>query len=116
MLTGASVLMFLVPESLPADHRHTDSIGGTLKAAASVLTERSYLGSTLAFCFAGAALFCYISASSFLLQNVLNVTVGEASVAFSIGALTATSSSATAARLVERCLAPSWSRVTTRRL
>ncbi|MFI7316941.1 multidrug effflux MFS transporter [Streptomyces venezuelae] len=107
VLTGVSVLMFLaslflVPESLPADHRHTDGIGGTLKAAVSVLTDRSYLGYTLAFCFAAATLFCYISASPFLLQNVLNFTVGEASVAFSVGALTATLSSAAAARLVGR--------------
>ncbi|MEV0254589.1 multidrug effflux MFS transporter [Streptomyces sp. NPDC050732] len=107
VLTGASVLMFLaslfvVPESLPPDRRHTDGIGGTLKAAVSVLTDRSYLGYTLAFCFASATLFCYISASPFLLQNVLNFTVGEASVAFSIGAFTATLSSAAAARLVGR--------------
>ncbi|WP_171171568.1 multidrug effflux MFS transporter [Streptomyces sp. I05A-00742] len=108
VLTGASVLMFLaslflVPESLPADRRHTDGIGSTLKAAVSVLTDRFYLGYTLAFCFASATLFCYISASPFLLQNVLNFTVGEASVAFSVGALTATLSSAAAARLVGRC-------------
>ncbi|MEV3971294.1 multidrug effflux MFS transporter [Streptomyces sp. NPDC050698] len=107
VLTGASVLMFvaslfLVPESLPADRRHIDGIGGTLKAAVSVLTDRSYLGYTLAFCFASATLFCYISASPFLLQNVLNFTVGDASVAFSVGALTATLSSAVATRLVGR--------------
>ncbi|GAB2870444.1 multidrug effflux MFS transporter [Streptomyces mayteni] len=107
VLTGASALMFLisllvVPESLTADRRHTGGLGSTAAAAASVLTDRGYLGHTLAFCFASATLFCYIAASPFLLQNVLGFGVGEASVVFSFGALTATLSSAAAARLVGR--------------
>ncbi|MEV5988896.1 multidrug effflux MFS transporter [Streptomyces sp. NPDC052051] len=106
-LAGASALMFLaalflVPESLPAEDRHANGIGGTLKTAVSVLTDRSYLGYTLAFCFASATLFCYISASPFLLQNVLGFSVNQASVAFSVGALTATVSSAATTRLVGR--------------
>ncbi|WP_078492509.1 multidrug effflux MFS transporter [Streptomyces yerevanensis] len=107
VLAGATALMFLaalllVPESLPAEHRHAGGIGVTLKAAVSVLTDRFYLGYTLAFCFASATLFCYIAASPFLLQNVLGLSVGEASMAFSVGALTATASSAAATRLVSR--------------
>ncbi|MFK4067028.1 multidrug effflux MFS transporter [Streptomyces sp. NPDC029674] len=107
VLAGATALMFLaalllVPESLPAEHRHAPGIRTTLKAAVSVLTDRLYLGHTLAFCFASATLFCYIAASPFLLQNVLGFSVGEASTAFSVGALTATASSAAATRLVSR--------------
>ena len=107
VLAGASALMFLaalflVPETLPAGRRQSGGLGGTLKAAASVLADRAYLGYTLAFCFAGATLFCYIAASPFLLQNVLGLSVGEASVAFSVGALAATVSSAAATRLVGR--------------
>ncbi|MFD0416696.1 multidrug effflux MFS transporter [Streptomyces sp. NPDC127108] len=107
VLAGASALMFmaalfLIPETLPAERRQADGIGGTLKAAVSVLTDRSYLGYTLAFCFASTTLFCYIAASPFLLQNVLGFSVGEASLAFSIGALTATASSLAATRLVSR--------------
>lgn len=107
VLTGASALMFLAalflaPESLPAERRHAGGLRGTLRAAGRVLTDRSYLGHTLAFCFTGATLFCYIAASPFLLQNVLGLTVGQASAAFSAGALTATLSSAAAARLVGR--------------
>ncbi|WP_234329851.1 multidrug effflux MFS transporter [Streptomyces viridochromogenes] len=107
VLASATALMFLaalllVPESLPAEHRHARGIRTTLKAAVSVLTDRLYLGHTLAFCFASATLFCYIAASPFLLQNVLGFSVGEASMAFSAGALTATVSSAAAARLVSR--------------
>ncbi|MFJ4768929.1 multidrug effflux MFS transporter [Streptomyces uncialis] len=107
VLAGASALMFLaasllVPESLPAEHRHVGGIRTTLKAAVSVLTDRFYLGYTLAFCFASATLFCYIAASPFLLQNVLGLSVGEASMAFSVGALTATASSAASARLASR--------------
>ncbi|MFD4630488.1 multidrug effflux MFS transporter [Streptomyces sp. NPDC058284] len=107
VLAGVTALMFLaalllVPESLPGEHRHARGIRTTLKAAVSVLTDRLYLGHTLAFCFASATLFCYIAASPFLLQNVLGFSVGDASMAFSVGALTATASSAAATRLVSR--------------
>ncbi|MFE1550623.1 MFS transporter [Streptomyces sp. NPDC058718] len=107
VLAGASALMFLaalflVPETLSAGRRQAGGLGGTLKAAVAVLSDRVYLGYTLAFCFAGATLFCYIAASPFLLQNVLGLSVGEASAAFSAGALAATVSSAAATRLVGR--------------
>ncbi|MFF3457458.1 multidrug effflux MFS transporter [Streptomyces sp. NPDC002730] len=104
VLAGASLLMFLatmlaVPESLSAERRHTGG-AGALQAVTSVLTDRAYIGYTLAFSFACGTLFCYISASPFLLQNVLGFSVSQASLAFSVGALTATVSSAAATRLV----------------
>ncbi|MCP2257551.1 MFS transporter, DHA1 family, bicyclomycin/chloramphenicol resistance protein [Streptoalloteichus tenebrarius] len=107
VLAATSALMFLaalffVPESLPAARRHSDGARGTLRAAASVLTNRQYLGYMLAFCLTAGALFCYIAASPFLFQDVLGFDVGEASVVFSAGALTATLSCVAAARLVSR--------------
>ncbi|MFF3322491.1 multidrug effflux MFS transporter [Streptomyces sp. NPDC002889] len=104
VLAGASLLMFIaamvaVPESLSSERRHPGG-AGTLKAITSVLTDRAYLGYTLAFSFASGTLFCYISASPFLLQNVLGFSVGQASLTFSVGALAATLSSAAATRLV----------------
>jgi DHA1 family bicyclomycin/chloramphenicol resistance-like MFS transporter len=106
VLAAASLLMFLValvavPESLPPSSRHRSGVRATLAAAASVVTDRQYLGYTLAFGFGFAALFCYIAASPFFLQNVLGMTVGQAALVFAAGALTATLSSASNARLVD---------------
>jgi DHA1 family bicyclomycin/chloramphenicol resistance-like MFS transporter len=107
VLSGASLLMFLaalffVPESLPKQRRRPGGAGATLQATRSVLTDRAYVGYTLAFSFACGTLFCYIAGSAFLLQNVLDFTVGQASVAFSLGALTATLSSTANTKLVGR--------------
>ncbi|GAA2577451.1 multidrug effflux MFS transporter [Streptomyces roseoviolaceus] len=107
ILSGASLLMFLaalsfIPESLPKERRRPGGVGATLQAARSVLTDRAYVGYTLAFSFACGALFCYIAGSAFLLQNVLGFTVSQASVAFSLGALTATLSSTVNTKLVGR--------------
>ncbi|MFD6620254.1 MFS transporter, partial [Streptomyces albidoflavus] len=105
VLTGVSVLMLpaalaFIPESLPQERRRAGGIASTLQAARSVLADRVYVGYTLAFSFACGALFCYIAGSAFLLQNVLGLSVGQASIAFSVGALTATLSSTANTTLV----------------
>ncbi|MGW0615852.1 multidrug effflux MFS transporter [Streptomyces sp. NPDC002788] len=105
VLAGVSLLMFLaalafIPESLPKERRRAGGMSATFQAARSVLTDRAYVGYTLAFAFSCGALFCYIAGSPFLLQNVLGFSVGEASIAFSVGALTATISSTVNTKLV----------------
>lgn len=105
VLAGTSFLMLLaalvfIPESLPKERRRAGGMASTLQAARAVLTDRAYVGYTLAFGFGCGALFCYIAGSPFLLQNVLGFSVGEASVAFSVGALTATLSSTVNTKLV----------------
>ncbi|WP_308122058.1 MFS transporter [Streptomyces sp. TRM70350] len=107
LLAGISFLMFLaalflVPEILPEERRRPGGAAATLEAVRVVLTDRAYVGYTLTFSFACGALFCYIAGSAFLLQNVLDFTVAQASLAFSLGALTATLSSAANTRLVGR--------------
>ncbi|KUN82832.1 multidrug effflux MFS transporter [Streptomyces griseoruber] len=106
-LAGASLLMcgavaLFVPESLPEERRRDGGMASTVRAARAVLTDRAYVGYTLTFAFGCGALFCYIAGSPFLLQNVLGFSTGEASVAFSVGALTATVSSTVNTRLVGR--------------
>jgi len=105
VLAGVSLLMFLaalvfIPESLPKERRRAGGMAATIQATRAVLTDRAYVGYTLAFAFGCGALFCYIAGSPFLLQNVLGFSVGEASIAFSIGALTATVSSTVNTKLV----------------
>ncbi|MBX9396660.1 multidrug effflux MFS transporter [Streptomyces sp. TRM72054] len=107
VLAAASVVTFaaacvIVPESLPAARRTPVGTAAVARSVRSVLADRAYLGFTGAFAFGSAALFCYISGSPFLLQNVLGLSVGQASAAFAAGALTATLSSALSARLVGR--------------
>jgi DHA1 family bicyclomycin/chloramphenicol resistance-like MFS transporter len=107
VLAGVSALMFLaalffVPESLPEQRRRPGGARATVDALRCVLTDRAYVGYTLAFAFACGALFSYIAGSAFLLQNVLGFSVGQASVAFCLGALTATLSSTASTKLVDR--------------
>lgn len=107
VLAAASLVTFaaayaIVPESLPPARRTPVGAAAVARSVRSVLADRAYLGFTGAFAFGSAALFCYIAGSPFLLQNVLALSVGQASAAFAAGALTATLSSALSARLVGR--------------
>ena len=92
ILAGMSALMLagvlaLVPETLPREHRTAGGLAATLRDARSVLTNRRYLGWTGALVFAFAAMFAYISASPFVLQNVLGLSVLGYSLAFAANAL-----------------------------
>ncbi|MEU7719259.1 multidrug effflux MFS transporter [Streptomyces tibetensis] len=91
-----------VPESLPRDRRRPRGARQLAGSVKEVLSDRAYIGYSLAFTFAFGALFCYIAGSPFLLQNVLGLGVGTSSVAFSGGAVVATVSSAVSARVVGR--------------
>ncbi|MEU4985691.1 multidrug effflux MFS transporter [Streptomyces sp. NPDC021969] len=107
VLAAASLVSFaaaylVVPETLPLGLRTPVGLGAAVRSVRSVLGNRRYLGCTGAFAFGSAALFCYIAGSPFLLQNVLGLSVGQASAAFAAGALTATLSSALGARLAGR--------------
>lgn len=107
VLAAASLVMFLtalvfVPETLPKQRRHRGGLTATIEAVRSVLTDRIYFGYACAFTFSFGALFCYIAGSPFLLQNVLGFSVGNASIVFAGGALTATISSTLSTRLVGR--------------
>lgn len=93
---------FMVPETLPRERRHAEGVATTVRAVTAVLSNRVYLGYTLAFVFASGALFSYISASPFLYQKTLGMSVREYSVIFAAGALIATISSSVGAKLVTR--------------
>jgi DHA1 family bicyclomycin/chloramphenicol resistance-like MFS transporter len=67
-----------------------------------VLTNRRYLGYTATLVLGFAAMFAYISASPFVLQNILGLSVGWYSVAFAANALGLAGVSALAGHLVQR--------------
>jgi DHA1 family bicyclomycin/chloramphenicol resistance-like MFS transporter len=105
VLTGAALLMllgsyFILKESLSAARRHSGGASATLQATRTVLSNRRYLGYTLAFMFAFGSMFAYISASPFVLQTVFGLSTGWYSVAFAANALGLTGASLVSARLV----------------
>jgi MFS transporter, DHA1 family, multidrug resistance protein len=95
-------VLVLVPETLPRERRTTGGLRATVHDARRVLGNRRYLGYTGAMVFAFAGMFAYISASPFVLQNVLGLSVGWYSVAFAVNALGIAAASAVNARLVGR--------------
>jgi MFS transporter, DHA1 family, multidrug resistance protein len=76
-----------VPESLPREDRHDGGLNTMLRSIGTVVKNRMYLGYTLTFAFGFAAMFAYISASPFVLQNVLGLSPAAYSLAFAANAL-----------------------------
>lgn len=92
ILAGVSALMLvgvlaLVPETLPRERRTGGGLAATVRDARTVLTNRRFLGWTGSLVLGFAAMFAYISASPFVLQNVLGLSVGAYSLAFAANAL-----------------------------
>ncbi|GAA3453908.1 multidrug effflux MFS transporter [Dactylosporangium matsuzakiense] len=74
-------------ESLPPERRRPAHIPGTLRAMAALATDRSYLRYVLAAALMFAAVFAYISGSSFNLQNVYGLTAQQFSLVFAANGL-----------------------------
>ncbi|AIY47641.1 multidrug effflux MFS transporter [Mycolicibacterium fortuitum] len=107
ILAGLAVAMFLgvvavLPETHPQDRRHTGGVTAMLSDARSVLTNRGYIGYTLAFAFGFTVMFAYISASPFVLQNVLGLSPLHYSFAFAANAAGIVIVNAVNARIVSR--------------
>jgi DHA1 family bicyclomycin/chloramphenicol resistance-like MFS transporter len=91
VLTGATALMAagvaaFVPESLPVQRRHTGGLASMVRTSARLLRRRHYTGYVLAFCFAFGAMFSYISASPFVLEDVFGLSTTWYTVAFATNA------------------------------
>lgn len=84
MLVGAIVA---VPESLPVERRGTSGAGRFLRDAREVVVAAPYLGYTVAFAASFAAMTAYVSASPFVLQHVLGLSVVQYSLVFAANAL-----------------------------
>ncbi|MEV5431018.1 multidrug effflux MFS transporter [Streptomyces sp. NPDC052701] len=59
-----------LPETLPAAGRHEGGVGEALRSMRGLLADRAFSGYLLAGGFAFAALFAYISASPFVIQEI----------------------------------------------
>lgn len=107
VLSGLTVLMFagaavFARESLPESARTRGGFAATVRGARVVLANRNYVGYLLTFCFAFAAMFAYISASPFVIQDVMGLSAGVYSMLFGLNALFIVITSAAAAALAGR--------------
>ena len=91
VLTGFGVVMlacsvFVIPETLPREARSGGGLGRIFRNAEEVLRDRVFRRYALSFAFAFGALFSYISASSFVIQNVLGYSALAYSAIFALNA------------------------------
>jgi DHA1 family bicyclomycin/chloramphenicol resistance-like MFS transporter len=107
VLSGIFVLMFLgalivVPESLPPAQRHRAGAGGTLRTLRGIGSERGYLGYIFAFALGFAAMMSYISASPFVIENVLGMSNRAYTIVFATNAAGMVAAGVVVSRLVGR--------------
>lgn len=107
VLAGLNLLMIvgailLVKESLPPERRSPGGLQVLVSNAGQVLRNRHYLGFTLTFAFSMTAMFAYIAASPFVLQNMIGLGTTSYSLVFAANALGLTATSVVSARLVSR--------------
>ena len=84
VMLACSVLV--IPETLPRHARAAGGVGRILRNAVRVVGDRRFTLHALGFAFAFGALFSYISASSFVVQNVLGFSALGYSVVFAVNA------------------------------
>ena len=75
---------FLFRESLPKEKRIAGGIGTATKNYITLIKDKQFLGQTLIQFFAFGGFFAYISGSSFVYQNIFNLSAQEFSYLFGI--------------------------------
>jgi len=98
----AAVSWKVIPETLPADRRHPGGLRQTGRAFAGLARDRIFAGYALTVAFAYASLFAYISASSFVLQDLYGLSATEFSLLFAVNAAGMIALGLLNARLVRR--------------
>jgi len=89
-------------ETLPADRRSKAGMGATLSTFGTLFRDRVFMGYALSSGFVTAALFAYLSGSSFVLQNVFGVSPQMYSLIFAVNGLGFVIASQVVGRLVGR--------------
>ncbi|WP_344562296.1 multidrug effflux MFS transporter [Streptomyces axinellae] len=92
ILTAIGVLLILVvvrklPETLPPADRHTGGLPDALRTMRGLLADRVFAGYLLAGSFAFAALFCYVSASPFVVQEIYGASPQTFSLLFMVNSI-----------------------------
>lgn len=91
-----------VPETLPPERRHSGGLAGTFRTMGTLFTQRAFMGYVLVLGFTSAALFAYISGSSFVFENVHGVSATVYSLIFASNAVGMLIAGVTFARLSRR--------------
>lgn len=81
------VVWRLVQETLPPADRHTGELRSTFGSMRRLLADRVFTGYVLAGGFAFAALFTYVSASSFVVQDVYGASAQTFSLLFGLNSI-----------------------------
>ncbi|QEV17817.1 Bcr/CflA family multidrug efflux MFS transporter [Streptomyces alboniger] len=92
VLTGVGIALTLLvwrflPETLAPEKRHSGGTVAALRTMRSLLTDRVFTGYVIAGGFAFAALFAYISASSFVVQEIYGASPQTFSVLFGVNSV-----------------------------
>ncbi|KOG38825.1 multidrug effflux MFS transporter [Streptomyces decoyicus] len=92
VLTAVGVALTLLvwrrlDETLPPEGRHSGGLGQTLRTMRDLLADRAFSGYLLVGAFAFAALFAYISASPFVIQEIYGASPQTFSLLFGINSV-----------------------------
>ncbi|MEV4438444.1 multidrug effflux MFS transporter [Streptomyces sp. NPDC049577] len=92
VLTAVGILLTLLvwrtlDETLPPAARHSGGVGQALRTMGGLLTDRVFTGYLLAGGFAFAALFAYISASPFVVQDIYGASPQTFSLLFGLNSI-----------------------------
>lgn len=85
--TQTVVAIFVIHESRPPAARTATSVKAIMANYSYVVKNRTFLGYAITFAFGFAAMFCYISASPFVIQNQLGYSTTAYSLFFALNAL-----------------------------
>ncbi|MGQ4385145.1 multidrug effflux MFS transporter [Streptomyces sp. SAS_270] len=82
-----AVVWTKLPETLPPGERHSGGVGEALRAMRGLLADRVFAGYMLAGGFTFAALFAYISASPFVIQEIYGASPQTFSLLFGVNSV-----------------------------
>jgi DHA1 family bicyclomycin/chloramphenicol resistance-like MFS transporter len=100
VLLGAAALW--LEETLPDELRHPPGLAATFRSFARLLSDRVFVGYGLSGALPFGALFAYVSASPFVLEEIHGVSPQLFSVVFSANAVGIVAATQVSARLVHR--------------
>jgi MFS transporter, DHA1 family, multidrug resistance protein len=82
-----TVTALALPETLPAEHRRSGGVAGTIRDYGRLFTDRVYLGLIVVAGLAMAAMFAYVSGSSFVFQQHYGLSQQQFGFVFGAGAI-----------------------------
>jgi MFS transporter, DHA1 family, multidrug resistance protein len=83
----AALTVVALPETLPAERRRSYGVAGTIRTYGSLLRDRTFVGLILVAGLAMAAMFAYVSGSSFVFQEQYGMDEQTFALTFGAGAV-----------------------------